>query len=136
MTPREGTVKQVVVSRLLCVYDPWEALGEDRAELTRKVRKCRDPLADYVAASHRDENYNVRRIRYFLDEIMKGWVPDPIDVDTHWTGMSPDGVVIDDGHHRVIAAYMAKTKTLPAYVGGWCDVIEWLTGARWRNPLR
>jgi hypothetical protein len=113
------------VDRLMQVYwpedfvdyyienDPWEA---------KPIR--------FVAMDRRDkhEDYDVRRVRHFIDRLAAGEELEPIEVDCRWHHGSPGRPEILDGHHRYMAAVIMGCETIPMSFGGICVVGEWLAG--------
>ena len=117
----------VLVRRLQCAYWPtWcRQVAEDR-------RLPRARPRDYVETP-RDRWYDLGRVNHFVREFRTGRPVAPILIDTQWHGTSPLGPVIDDGHHRFIAAVIARKRRIAADVGGLVLHRDWLIG---KLPLR
>ena len=123
----------VLVRRLLRLYDPWEALHIDRRAFFGAVQRAK-PIDRYVPHGYRFD-YDAGRVRYLLDRMRVGLALDPIEVDNVFSYGSFASIALVDGHHRLMAAHYAKAPTLPAEVGGWVDMAEWLCGSRRRLPV-
>lgn len=118
----------VLVHRLQCAYWPtWcRQIAEDR-----RLPRAR-PLPDHVDLP-RDRWYDLGRVSYFLRELRAGRALDPILVETDWHNDRAYLPVIDDGHHRFIAAVIARRRRIFASVGGLVRQRDWLVG---RLPMR
>ncbi len=122
---------RVLVHRLLRLYNPWKGIELERPRFFISVMRA-DPIEQY--SEHGYEGYDPGRVRYLLDKILGGWTPDPIEIDNYFSYGRFSGLALLDGHHRLIAAHYARLKTIPAIVGGWVALSEWLCGTRRTMP--
>lgn len=70
----------------------------------------------------------------FYQTLKSGGSLDPIEIDWIWYGTSPSEITLRDGHHRFIAAVLAKKRWITADYSGPVDVIEWLEGKAKKRP--
>jgi len=124
----ESKLYRVIVDRLLRVYGPLDALGLPDLEEVADLVDNAAPEASYTPHVARDLDYDIGRIRYFADVLRAGGFVDPIEIDNDWWGKSFAGVVLVDGHHRLLGAFFAGAKTISATYGGIVNVLDWLTG--------
>jgi hypothetical protein len=129
-----GPIDHVLVRRLHSVYWPrW------CAELTlRKVLRARS-ITEH-GTYPRDDKYDLGRVRFFMQQFETSKPVDPIVIDQKviargW-GCPPTwlGPIIDDGHHRFVAAVLLRKRRIPASVGGLVSLCDWLTGRRRTYP--
>jgi len=128
---------QVIVERLRQAYWPvWLAKLAEDPRINQVLPIDFVPETDRISVP----NYDVRRIRTFLDEIREGKTLAPIDIEnesSQYRITSPirwGGPLIVDGHHRFVAAHLAGKEHIPATFGGLETTINWLTGKRKRIP--
>lgn len=69
----------------------------------------------------RDINYDAQRINYFINS-SPVILEEPIDVECF-----EDYCAVNDGNHRLIAAFMLDFKSIPANAGGYVDTIYKIT---------
>lgn len=128
-------VYQVLVSRILRLYNPrtaipWEVPGSFR----RAVSKA-DSITKYEDEPFRSDEYHLGRIRFFCDQITAEETIEPVEIDNYFDPMGPSsGIVVIDGHHRLIAADLTKLIKIPVCYAGLVDGIRWLTGRRRTIP--
>lgn len=75
-----------------------------------------------------DSGYDAGRIHFLLRQIKAREPLDPIEIDTSWYNHSPVGIIVIDGHHRLVAAVLARKRRIPASVGGLVKARDWLVG--------
>lgn len=63
-----------------------------------------------------------------LDALVKGAEFEPIEIATAWYRSGAEGVQILDGHHRLMAYYLAKRKIIPASFSGSLALLAHLCG--------
>lgn len=71
---------------------------------------------------------HISRIAYMV----VNWKDDPIDIDIgvpSITGYQPNWI-IQDGNHRLAAAFYLKKRSIKAYISGQCDLIEKMFNVR------
>ena len=78
--------------------------------------------------------WHLGRIEFFVREIREGRPLDPISIDMRWNHMSPTGLVLIDGHHRLCAADIMGVTRIPCEYGGLVDTLTWLEGQSDRAP--
>lgn len=79
-----------------------------------------------------DKQYHVARVAWYVmhpDEIKEIWVDNYCK-----DGALYPGVVIQDGNHRLFAAYIAKKERIKIHYGGRCDIENYLKGRRKTKP--
>lgn len=127
---RLDMTEYILTRRLHSIYwPPWaDAIAKDR-----RIQRSR-PLAEF--GTIRGRIYDIRRVRFFMDEILADRPIDPIFVDNEVTPMRWGGPIywgmpfIDDGHHRFIAHVLLGCDWIPASLGGFGGHHEWLRGER------
>jgi hypothetical protein len=122
------SIYNVIVDRLLRVYDPLDALRLPDIEEVKNLVSKAVPEAFYAHHGARDPDYDVGRIRYFVDVLRADGFMDPIKINNDWAMNKFAGVVLVDGHHRLLGAYFAGAETIPAQYAGIVNVLDWLTG--------
>ena len=120
----------IITARLAaCYWNDWleELLHSD--------------LSSFTPVSYRHErrrenvqNYDERRLKAILRDVVAGQPLDPIEVDWDWVGVSPVRIVVLDGHHRFVAAVRAKLEHIPVSYSGPVDALEWLRGKNTKPP--
>ena len=116
-------ISTIFINRLLKIYNPWYPLDLDHEIDFSKIRLVRN------YREIRSKSYSLGRIKYLIRKIKTDcWVPDAIEIDNIWSGGCPCGVIIIDGHHRVIAAFLAGLKTIECTYSGDLDILNWMTG--------
>lgn len=134
-----GAPDIVIATRLWRLYrNEWaDALREG---LTAKKLREYALMPEYREDAPRwfstpaERAWDLGRIRYFYERIVTGQGVDPIDVDNICAHgrVYPIPTVID-GHHRLIAAVVARAR-IPMQYGGRVDLRDYLTGRRRRPP--
>jgi len=122
---------QILTRRLREVYWPaWvEAIARDR-RVDRVL-----PLAEY-RSSPRDRFYDIKRVRFFVDQLRAGHALDPVVIDNESRQYRAGHRVywglpfVDDGHHRFIAHVLCGRDRMPASLSGLVVHHEWLRGDR------
>jgi len=122
----------ILVKRLQGVY--WPSWCE---RITyRRVMRAR-PLEH---SNKRGDSYDPGRVRYFVERFKRGESVDPIRIDTdviQYSYGSPPvwGLpIIDDGHHRFVAAVLLRKRRIRAHIAGLVAYGEWLKGERRQLP--
>ena len=134
MSDNGDTIDHVLVSRLKRVY--WPEWCDDVAR-DRRMPRMR-PQTEHVSFP-RSRWYDIKRVRHFIDCINSGRGLDPISIDTYvhqYRVGSPIiwGLpIVEDGHHRFIAAVVAGKRRIAASVSGLVRHRDWLIGTL---PLR
>lgn len=141
-----NTVSHVIVPRLVSHYDPLWGLGflPPGGELSLKMegRSPRPSLREVEASpsvayrdSHRDLEYHLGRMAFFVAAFREGRSVDPVSVDNLCDGgrIYPQAILID-GHHRLAAASLLGEPLLPATYGGLVSLLDWLTGKTDEEP--
>lgn len=106
-----NTKKEILASRLVETYVSGDYTGHSMATVLDAMEDNwkRVQQEDEFALSHRGERaYGgpVPYIRYLANVMRKqGWIGKPVTVNTSFTVL--------DGHHRVLAAYIAGLKEVP-----------------------
>ena len=126
-------ISQVHIVRVLEWYDPFTALDLEQGQLQDvfTVPVIREPHLlvwgqEWSAAEH------LGRIRFFVEDPDQ---IDPIEIDNMWDGDRPSGLLVVDGHHRLLAAHRLGWGKISCTYGGWVDVLEYLTGERETCPF-
>ena len=118
------------ISRILRLYDPFiilELTPEDCQDITAAPLCSPRPL---WGLPHTPEKH-LGRIRFFMEN------PDqitPIEVENEGEGFFPVAANVEDGHHRLIAAYLLGWMTIPSEYEGWDEVRRYLVGKRGLPP--
>jgi hypothetical protein len=145
--PEDSTswIDHLLVERVFQTYERgfwFHKLFE--GETVRSLRKW-PPVDEHMDERLRSEpskrrskvrqNYDFGRVRYFVDRLLAGEELDPIHVDNVCAGghIYPE-LVIDDGHHRLVAYRLVKRSTIPVYYSGRVDLLEYLKGDRPKKP--
>lgn len=132
--PDEQT-EQIIAARLWKLCDTTWALNLFGTLKAADVLRY-EPISDFVAGDERSDEaaWHFGRVRHFYDRIRNGLTVDPIDVDNRCVHghIYPIPVVLD-GHHRLVAATLAR-KRLAARYSGRIDLLDYLTGKRSRPP--
>ncbi len=121
---------KILVERLLKYYNPFLNLG---INWYRYHDHTWEPV-EFRKPYDRDEDWHYGRVAFFVQILEAGRSVEPLEIDMYWHGSSVTGLALLDGHHRLCAAEITKTRTLPAHVGGVVSIIEWLTGVHDRAP--
>jgi len=130
----EGNVDQVLVPRVLRLYNPWRHLNIESGGFARTMQDY--PIqSTYLDGFQRTDDYDYGRVRHLMDEMQVGKEPEPIELDNSWMGTTPTGLLVVDGHHRLMAAALLKRRFIPALYSGWTDVLDWLKGQRKSCPF-
>jgi len=122
----------ILTQRLKAIYWPaWvDAIARDR-----RIQRVK-PLTEHGGPQMRDRFYDIKRVRFFMDELRAGRALDPISLDNECRQyrigcpISWGMPFVDDGHHRFSAYVLCKRKRLPATLGGLKVHHEWLRGER------
>jgi hypothetical protein len=130
----DAVVDSILVRRLQAVY--WPGWCRTIVERPAKVLAA-TPVHQFCEHGSRpdqtDHPFHLGRVRYFLDELQRGAAIAPIDVDqivfpTRGGPPSWGPPCVLDGHHRFMAAVLARTRRIPASCSGLCTSIDWLKG--------
>lgn len=123
-------VDKIMTRRLKDIY--WPA-WLDKIARDRRVDRVR-PLAEH--GFKRNRIYDIKRVRYFMDELRAGRDPDPIVIDSEARQDRVGSPIcwgfpfIDDGHHRFVAHVLLDREWLHARLSGVVIHHEWLRGER------
>jgi hypothetical protein len=107
------------------------------------LRIPKDQLLRYRAAGEylgesfqaTDDVWDIRRARFFYDQLLAGATLDPINLDNVCCGVHIYAQpVIIDGHHRLGASLIAGVRTILVHYGGRIDLRDYLTGRRRTCP--
>lgn len=123
----------IFVERLLEHYQVYAPLGITRAGY---LKKSWEPMDEYVRDQDRYKQtsaWHYGRIEHFVRTLRAGNRLDAIEVDMQWCGSACTGLVVVDGHHRLIAADITGTERIKASVSGIVTIIDWLRG---RNNIK
>jgi len=132
--PREAPlIDHVLVRRVLRLHNPWHGLGLEMGGFKTRLREY-PPQPKYLKGT-RTKTYHLSRVRFFMETLASGGKVDPIELDNRWSHMTPVALILEDGNHRLIAAAMTKTKTIPACYSGEMRILAWLKGKRKTCPL-
>lgn len=82
----------------------------------------------------RDVGYHAPRVLAFVFRLRAGEQLDPITFDNSFDRWSLTGLVLIDGHHRLIAAAVTRHTTVSCSYSGRVDLLEWLEGKRRLRP--
>lgn len=123
--------ERILVQRFKSLYWP-EALCQDFADEARVLAAT--PVTGYMHGGRNEFDYHWGRIHYFYQTLKSGGSLDPIEIDWIWYGTSPVEITLRDGHHRFIAAVLAKKRRITADYSGPVDVVEWLEGKAKKRP--
>ena len=122
--------EHVLVDRLWSLY-AWPVWILPMRGVTLKTLQ-RYPSQPYYATDYNrtyPRNWHYGRIRFFVDELLDGRVLDPIEIDNVCDGGYVYPVVdLVDGHHRLAASRLTRTKTILAHYGGRVDLLNYLKG--------
>jgi hypothetical protein len=112
---------EILVKRLVQLYDAWDALGIPRVESVVGWRRTSSFSPRF--------SYHYGGVRYFQTRYEKRLEVDPIEIDNSCNGgrVQPLPVVID-GHHRLLGALLAGQEKIECYYSGRVDVLEYLKG--------
>lgn len=122
---------RILLNRLRQFYWPgWL----NRLTLTRVLRS-RPRQFESEQLRVYDRGYDAGRVHFLMRQLHKRRGLDPIEIDTTWHGNSPVGLVVTDGHHRLVAAVLAGRQSVRASVSGLVDMRRWLTGDTDKCPL-
>lgn len=79
--------------------------------------------------------YDFGRVRYFVDLLLDGKELDPIELDNVCDGgnIYPE-IVMEDGHHRLMAYKLAGREKIPTSYSGRIDLLNYLKGKRKTYP--
>jgi len=121
---------EIIVSRLLKIYDPWDMFRHNSV-LNKEIVYEYIPQ-EYIPEEEREwnnvvdsaKNYDYGRIHFFANKS----TCDPIDLEFI-------DYVLLDGHHRVMAWDLTKKETIPCNYSGNEDLLTYLTGASDIDPL-
>lgn len=132
MTPR---IDHILVARLLQFYDPFYLLFDRRPALDtfEHVPVQRYPWAGGIYRTP-SRQWHLGRVRFFLDAFRAGQDCDPLDIDNHCDHGYIYGPIVDDGHHRLCAAVLARRERVPVFYSGRLDTLRFLTGQRQTAP--
>lgn len=130
----------VIATRLWRLYrNEWA--DDLRKGLTAKSILVHPPQPEFREDAPRwfdtpeERLWDLGRIRYFYDQIKAGQKIDPIDVDNQCShGRVHPVPIVLDGHHRLIAAVVARAR-IPVSYGGRVDLLDYLTGKRRHPPV-
>lgn len=124
----------ILLSRLVLHYDPFSFLFEKGREGLGDGFFDLDPV-EFVPNSYRStcQDYDRRRIAHFTQELRRGSIIDPIELDNDIPprrGGSPTWgpPIIIDGHHRACAAILTGKRRIACKYSGLVDTLEWLKG--------
>lgn len=106
-------VKQLRVSRIAEIWNPWEALNIRKLSHNQAWLRQVEPLTEF-RDDLRGKVYHKRRIRYFLECIRSREPLDPIIVDN----FMDDRISVDDGNHRLIAHVLTHQEFIQAVYHG------------------
>lgn len=133
----------IIVERLLKLYEPWRYLG-CRQPLTLDMLARVKPVSEYLDPMKREGpdmcglpgwRWHAGRVRHLYERILGGWEPDPIEIDNVCSGGAVYPIpIVEDGHHRLIAAGLAARPSIQATYGGRVDLLNYLTGKTNRCP--
>lgn len=124
-----STSDRVLVVRLTsCLPDPFKILNVSRTTDFDKVRPRVRYVEDHYSAlkCKRNEAYSMGRIRYFRDLFLSGKPVPPLEVDNRYSGSSPWGLALSDGHHRLCGAILARSEYVDVSYSGVVEGLYWL----------
>jgi hypothetical protein len=146
---------KILVKRLCDLYWPVELPADQGLSIWRKTSVeellRHKPHKEFIGEESRywaklvggtrvkhtalTDDWDLRRTRFFFDEIRAGRKLDPISIDNMCRGrhIYPQPIVID-GHHRLGASLIAGARTILAHYGGLVSLREYLTGRRRDYP--
>ena len=128
--PSDERIDLLIVERLLGLY-AWPEAAVPIHRLTVDELLAHRPEPRFLERTKYEPSlsWHCRRTRFFYDELQSGHALDPIVVDNVCSGsrIYPEPIVID-GHHRLIAARLGRTLTIPASYSGRVDSLHYLTG--------
>lgn len=132
-------IDHVLVGRLFRAYEHfWYDRSNFKGVTIPMLSKYR-PVAEHMDERLRSNpdkfrtkgivDYDLGRLRYFVEILQAGGELDPIEVDNNCWGMNilPEPIVTD-GHHRLVAYKLVKRRTIPAKYSGRLDVLAYLKG--------
>lgn len=124
------------IGRLLGKYDPFHMLGWRKPPTLKEI--FAHERVSFVPEEERDMAdvvWHGGRVADLVDRIRKGEDVGPIQIDNFCdAGNIYPEVVVLDGHHRLVAAYLLGVETIEAIYGGRTDLLEWLTGQSDKEP--
>lgn len=122
---------QVLTGRLTqWYYPPWL-----RRFTLEHVLRSRPREFEHETTRMHDRGYDAGRIHFLLLQLRSGAELTPIELDMSWHGSSVTGLVVIDGHHRLVAHVLGRKRHIPASVSGLVSMIEWLRGERRKCPI-
>lgn len=128
----------VLVRRILRLYDPWYVLGLTRRGLAARLRSKTLQPVEHVEVFSRADEYHPARVLWFVNRLRSGRRRprmDPISLDNSFDRwFSLVGLVLVDGHHRLIAAAVTQQTWITCTYSGRVDLLEWLKGNRRLRP--
>lgn len=122
---------RVLISRLTKYYDPFAALGLQRAEvesLMRSVSADDEFVPDKAGWS---QARHASRIRYFADKPCANPIEIDNDCSSGWFGPP----IVIDGHHRLCASILKRRRSIAATYGGLVAGLRWLEGKQKKDPF-
>ncbi len=135
-------VHKVRCDRLRQVTRPF--FGWVTLEDIRYVRTVSDYVQPWNRPGNRPDTkpevlrqWDLGRVRFFVEELRHGRKLDPIHIETtvHGSISSPaiwGNPIIEDGHHRAAAAVALGEQYIRVSFGGLISQRDWLTGKRRR----
>lgn len=130
----DDQVDQVLVRRVLRLYNPWEHLQIPSEGFATTMLEYLTQET-YLDGYQRTDDYHYGRVRFLMKVLLEGKPLEPIELDNRWVGTSPAGLLVIDGHHRLIAAALLKVPTIPASYSGWTEILSYLKGERKTSPV-
>jgi hypothetical protein len=136
MADEEAKVDVVIATRLWKLYNlVWTGnlYEKARANTLQKYPAVHEFVPEDKRTNLPDA-WDLGRVRHFYELLRAGKSIDPIDVDNecHNGFIYPVPIVLD-GHHRLVAAALARAR-IPVHYGGRIDLLDYLTGKRRTAP--
>jgi hypothetical protein len=131
---------KILLSRLLKYYDPVTAMemfydlngALRQAVKSKTIRAKVQPT--YQPGVNECPSWHLGRVRHFVDLLLSGAKVEPIEVDNEWSGTTPVGPIIIDGHHRIVAHMIARKQRINIKYSGWTDFLDYMTGKTDSKP--